>query len=322
MRKGCVVAIVLIGVLAMGTIADAGPKISASVDGVRGFGYTSYIVPEFRTTERLERERKFPLDVFVTRLNVGVEGAFSGGTPWRLLIDIGKSVNDPGDLMEDTGWVIGDVGDHSAKYLDVESGVELGVWLIDISGRMVFYRRPGFRLEGVLGYGYRTLSYEAFGAEGWLFDPGIEFSEDEALKAHDYEVTYHMPYVGMGARMLLMQTLTIDTELSYSPRTSAKDRHDDHVMHFKTSESDCSGKTIIIALDTIWAPHRGGSGLNWFVGIGTEINYTTTEGDQTQIWFGDDLFTEEDDTGRREPNIFAEIKSSTQSIYLRFGAEL
>jgi len=38
MHKGCVVAIVLIAVLTMGTVTDAGPKISVGVDGVRGFG--------------------------------------------------------------------------------------------------------------------------------------------------------------------------------------------------------------------------------------------------------------------------------------------
>jgi hypothetical protein len=125
----------------------------------------------------------------------------------------------------------------------------------------------------------------------------------------------------VGTRVQPSPAWAIDAELSYSPRTLAKD-HDDHIKRFKTSEADCTGRTIKSTLGVNWAPRREGDGLRWFVGVGAEIIHTTTDGHQVQSWYGDDPYTEEDDTGTRSPSIKTEIKSTCGSVCMRFGIEL
>ena len=316
-RYVAVAAVVLI----LSASAYAGPKISVHMDGVKMFGSTLYVVPEIRGTDYYERELEFPLNPLMGRLNVGVEGTFSGGTPWRFLFDIRKNINDPGSPMTDTGWVGGSGEEgRTQKYLLIESDAELGAWMADVSARLVFYRHPRFNLEGILGYGYRTLSYEMFGQCGWVGDPSIEYSYFEGEKVIEYDITYHVPYAGIGSRIDLSPAWGISAELTYSPRAMAK--HDeDIIVRNRTTEADCSGKMIASKLGITWTPRQAGDGLGWFVGAGADIFYATTDGDQAQSWYGDDWETGDDydDTGRYEPSIDTEIKSTCGSIYVRAG---
>jgi hypothetical protein len=328
----CAVAIVLIAVLTMGTVTDAGPKISVGVDGVRGFGYTDYsilvceYIPEYMYTFCAESELEFPINPFMARLFMDVDGAFPGGTPWGLHVDVAKNINDPGGPMKDSDWFSSPGSEIRTQFSYTESDAQLGAWFLDFNGRVVFYRHPRFSLEGILGYKYQKLTYEMFGVDGWVLygNERMYYTEYEGINVLDYEITYSIPYVGMGTHIHPAQTWVIYTELSYSPKTSAKDL-DDHLLRFKTSESDCSGKSLIGVLDFTWAPSHDGEGLSWFIGIGGDFIYTTTEGLQTQSWYGDDPITpdpEDDETGTSLPNIDTDIKRWSQEVYVRVGANL
>jgi hypothetical protein len=294
------------------------------------FGHTTYMItvceyiPEYMITVCGESELEFPMNPFLACLSVDVEGAFAGGTPWGFLLEIRRNVNDPGNPMKDSDWFSVPAQNYREKYIYTESDAELGAWFLDFSGRIAFYRHPIIVLEGILGYRYRNLSYEIFGVEGWELDlegERVPFKAYEGENVLDYDIRYHIPYVGMGACISPSPSWVIDTELIYSPKTSAKD-HDDHVLRFKTAESECSGKTFIGKLEVIWGPRRPEGRRSWFAGIGAELVHISTEGDQVQTWYGDDPMTPGyDDTGERYSNIDTEITSSCQSVYVRMGRE-
>ena len=329
MKRGMVFLEVILGAVLLTAAAGARPEVSVDAGLGRMFGNTTYkisiceYIPSHSVTACAKSELEFPLNVWLADFNLGVDGKISGGTGWRALLKMSTNIGDPGEKMKDSDLVSVPDWGLSQVFSYTESDAEADVLMIDLSGRVAFFSRPRLRLEAVLGYTHERFSYEIFGVEGWQLDPGsgerVSFSLYEGINVLDYEVTYNVPYLGISVRALPGRRVKIDAEFLYSPRASAED-HDDHLLRFKTADSDCDGNAYMGSLEVIWAPQRFAGGLGWSFGVGADLKYVTTEGDQTQRWYGDDPADPSvDETGLVIGGIDTEIVGSHQTFFFRAG---
>lgn len=331
MRKSIALAAVALGILVPATAAGARPRVSMGAGGGKMLGHTTYkismceYVPDYYVNVCAESELEFPLDVWLADFKLGVEGTISGSTAWRIDLAVGTNIGDPGNPMKDSDVISVPEWGASEKFSYTESDSETDVLVTDLSGRVAFFARPRLRLEAVLGYAYESFSYEIFGVEGWQLNPEtgerVLFSLYEGVNVLDYKVTYHVPYLGISMRGAPARRMTVDAQLLYSPRASAEDR-DDHILRKKTAESDCRGRAYMGSLEATWRPYRRPGGLSWSVGIGVDLVYVSTEGDQTQRWYGDDpVDPSVDETGLVIGGIDTEIVGSHQTLFFRAGVE-
>jgi hypothetical protein len=310
-------------------MASGGIDFSAKVDCRRMFGHTTYYIsftefdPVYGVNVKGESELEFPLDVFMAGIDVAVGGELEKGKPWSIILGFRKEINDPGNDMKDSDWIgVPEMGIRE-KFSYTESDSELDALILHINGRIGFFVHPRFTLEGVLGYRYQKFSYEIFGVSGWQLDEELNrfyFNEYQGVNVLGYQVSYHLPYLGLATRIDASSTFTIDAELAFSPLTLATDR-DDHILRNRLAEGSCRGISFTFGLNAIWTFTRPESRMGWYVGIGFEFMKITTDGDQDQSWYGDDPLTLDDDTGLRYTGINQEINSGNQSILFLLGCQ-
>lgn len=327
MRLSNLVWLTVVTCLAWPCLSWADLGLSGSLCTYRTFGHTDYeisiteFVPEAGTDYSLESELEFPLDTFMAGVDVSISGEFLANTPWSLNLDLRKNLNDPSNSMDDTDRIGIPAQNIWVTISSTESEAELSALILDVNWTLGFIRHADFTLGGMLGYRYHDFSFEIFGVKGWQLDENwarVYFDELQGVNVLDYDVTYHMPYIGLAGELNAPPKLALSGRIAYSPETRAEDR-DDHILRNKLATSDCDGTSVMASIKGILFLSEPGQGLLWHVALGGEIVKIDTDGHQDQTWYGDDPISEEDDTGLRIGGIDDTMTSSFQTVSVSVG---
>ena len=260
--------------------------VGFSVDTQKLLGHTTYqikfseYIPEIESDVKGESELEFPLDVFLVGASMTFKGEFKTGEPWGLNLGISKNVNDPSGYMKDTDWIQLPKYNIHTKFSFTESDAKLEALILYVEGRFGLVKRPNFVLELLGGYQFRDFSFEIFGVRGWQ---GIEwqnmhrFDTLQAVNVGDYDVTYHIPYGGMGAYLQFSPRVGWEVKCAVSPNVSVSD-HDDHILRHKTADGDCSGWALKAGTDLRWIVFKTSNKSNWFLGLGFDFLKIDTNG--------------------------------------------
>ena len=325
------VRMLLAAVLLMGmpTLTSAGGiKVSADVDVHKMFGDTDYHInlceyyPDEGLTLCVDSELGFPLDMYLASVDLEAAGKIGAMRPWSLEVTVQKNLSDPKETMTDKDWLSVPEQGYQLTISDTESDAEIDAMIVDVSGRVGLVATPAVTLEALAGYRYMDFSFEILGVRGWYLDGNLNRVYYEAFKGEnvlDYDVTFSLPYVGVASHMAVSPELGFDIEAAYCPSATAED-FDDHVLRNKSAEAKCTGSAFLGNVEAAYRMGRSTSRMSWRISLGLDFVSIDTEGDQDQIFYGDDPGTPGlDETGLRFDNIDDEITSSTMSLYMKVG---
>lgn len=300
---------------------NTGINVGICIDEMKGdttyhIGGTEFI-PEIDTDLTWESELEFPLDTYLVGIKSSVKGKFQGN-PWSLNFSAHKNVSEPWQTMKDSDWFGLPEYGLREKWSYTESDAELNASILDVNGRLGFPIHPKTVLEGILGYKRQKFSYEISGVRGWQVtgEEIVYFSEYKGVNVGDYDITYHLPYLGVAIKMLSPKSI-FNAEIVFSPEASSNDR-DDHILRNKLSRSNCEGTAFMGGINGCVMLNQKASKINWFLEFGFNFMKISTDGYQEQSWYGDDPISEEDDTGTKISGINNKITSKQRTIFILF----
>jgi hypothetical protein len=184
--------------------------------------------------------------------------------------------------MKDSDWVENDDAvewgfPHAGRDIYTESDAQLQGTIFDMNYAYHFRLNNSWTLGPMVGVRYQELEYDIYGYRGYWYSRAIS-STDKAL---EYEITYKIPYIGVGSDLLFGKNTQFQLNLTigYSDWAKAEDR-DDHILRYKLSEGDCQGEAYLIKLNLDWKFYP-----NWILGLGAEYVDIDTSGVQHQSWY-------------------------------------
>jgi hypothetical protein len=161
----------------------------------------------------------------------------------------------------------------------------------------------------LVGYKYENFNYDIIGVRD-LFTGESYYLGQKVL---DYEVKYHIPYLGLrwdyfgdgvNSDIQFLDTWGISVQICGAPYIRAKDR-DDHILRNKVMEGKTKGYGLLIGLNTVLKTKK-----NWTWRLGLDYTKILTDGKQSQYWYGNDPAGPGDETGSRIEDINLHIDSS------------
>ena len=227
-------------------------------------------------------ELKFPLDVNMLSMGSSIEME-----RWSVRINVKKSISDDAGKMEDSDW--GYWYEDGCSYcsrdsLDIfsESDAKLDAWIADINFQFEFYKtrwaKPGLSLFMNYGYIYENYNYDVYDVDQWYPSYESYFGTDGGHdivngKALAYKITYHIPYIGIGAN-LNINKFSIEQALAYAPYVFVRDR-DNHLLRNKTSMGKLEGNAVMLYME-------GRYDITSFLFAALSVDYTKIEAKGTQ----------------------------------------
>ena len=218
---------------------------------------------------------EWPLDIWLARIDAGIDI----GSSWRINAVVKKNINDPGDNMKDSDWII-------PGRLDIFSESEISdfdalIWDIDVE--WVFMKRQVWEIYAGFGYQYQNFEYEAQGIYQYSPSglPGVEAYGDGSVSI-TYEMTHRMPYFLMGTDFQVTPNFTLAGSFAYSPWVDAADE-DFHLARTPVlvSQGDMDGDGYMI---DVAGTYRFLS--SWFLKAGFHYLRIAVDGSQNQSFGG------------------------------------
>jgi outer membrane protease len=301
----------------------SGVDLRTGIGSQMMIGHTTYHIKfitfnqEMESDVKSDSELEFPLDVFMLTGNVGLEGKLKGGKHWGVKLAVSKNINHPGGYMKDSDWISIPKDNINAKFSYTESDAQLNALLICLEGHLGLVRKARLNIDLVGGYEYQNFSFEILGIRGWQgfnLSERIYFDAYQDTNVLDYDITYKIPYLGTAIRYQAIPQLNWEALLAVSPHTQVRD-HDDHLLRFKTADSECSGWALKVGTDIRWNLFGTPTSSNWSFTFGFYYTQISTKGSQAQTWYGDDPASPDfDDTGGKAAGINQKITSNQMAI--------
>lgn len=229
-------------------------------------------------------ELEFPLNNFLAGISLIIGSRHEKNpsqTRGRFSLIWLRVVQEAAGTMKDSDWVENDAAfgepPHAGTDIYTESDAQLRGSIFDVNYAYHFRLNNSWSLGPMIGYRSQYLEYDIYGFRGYDYDRPISSTE----KALEYEITYKIPYIGLGSDLLFGKNSQFQLHfiLAYSDWAKAEDR-DDHVLRYKLSESDCEGEAYLIKVNLDWSFYR-----NWLLGLGAEYVDIDTSGRQHQSFY-------------------------------------
>jgi len=268
---------------------------------------------------RVDSELEFPLEFYLAGVGLELAGRLPSGLPWSVGGSIHTSLSDPSGYVKDSDWLTATLYGFTEQFSYTDSDAKGSAFLLDLAAKMGVYHHPKASVSGMAGLKYQKFDYDVLGVKGWQLDSlgnkfYFEAYKDELVGT--YEVSYKMPYFGLTFWSLLGSKLELDAKGAFAPRVFATDL-DDHVLRNKTGEGDCSGTGYWFGGSLSWPIISSDNVPVLVIGSGVEYSKISTDGDQTQTWYGDDPITsDEDEKGMVISGINYEMESEQLAITL------
>jgi hypothetical protein len=268
---------------------------------------------------------EFPLDAVLLGGEASIELHSKGKRNWTFELGIFTNLNDPGSVMKDYDWYKGPtaVGYFDGKFSYTESKAEMTYTLFTAKGEKRIASSEKFALYGYVGYRYQKISQDIIGYDGWQIDifedPSFTkvYGSDDTVKALLYEVTYKGPLFGMEYDFYFTPTISAGIEAAAIP-TSVFD-YDNHLLRNKDGKADGTGVGFLSSVFMHLELWRIGQSGHISFDIEGELFTARVSTKQVQEWYGDDGFTEGDDTGIIIRNIPHDVRSTQFNLGLKLG---
>ena len=202
-------------------------------------------------------------------------------TKARLCLTWLRVVKKTAGTMKDSDWIENDAAygepPHAGRDIYTESDAQLQGTIFDMNYAHHFRLNNSWTLGPMVGVRYQELEYDIYGYRGYWYNRAISSTE----KALEYEITYKIPYIGVGSDLLFGKNIQFQLNLTiaYSDWTKAEDR-DDHILRYKLSEGYCQGEAYLIKGNLDWRFYP-----NWILGLGAEYVDIDTSGRQHQSFY-------------------------------------
>jgi hypothetical protein len=231
-------------------------------------------------------ELEFPLDVYM----FSVTGAVQFAEKWRVSAGVKSNITEDAGEMKDSDWgyyfLRGDAWAEKDT-LDIysKSDAELNAFIWDINLGYNFYEKSNWSFIAGLGYIRQKFDYEIRDLDQWYPSDSYYFGVDSphdyvSGKVLEYEVTYSIPYVEIGAQLNVKDKFSVEASLGYSPIISVDDE-DQHLLRSKVNKGDCDGAAILVSLEG-----RYDFLNNWFLTL--QFDYTKIDADgESKAYFYD-----------------------------------
>ena len=235
-----------------------------------------------------ESELEFPLNNLMAGVSL-VIGSRHEKNPnqtkgWFSLTWLGV-VNEPAGTMKDSDWVENDAAydepPHAGRDMYTESDAQLKGTILDINYAYHFRVNSSWSLGPMIGYRSQYFEYEIYGYRGIYWTTPVSGPG----KVLAYEITYKIPYIGLGSDLLFGKDsqFRLHLTIAYSDRVKAEDR-DDHILRYLLLEGDCEGEAYLIKINLDWRFYP-----NWLLGLGVEYVDIDTSGVQHQSFYAGSL---------------------------------
>lgn len=238
-------------------------------------------------------ELVFPLDVTM----LGVQAAYRLDR-FRLTGEVKKNISSASGEMEDSDWgtwyywpdLARDVFQrdpiraYEIDTLDIysESDAVLDALIAQVAVEYRLIERPRWSLNATLGYRYQNFVYDVYDVNQWYPSASYYTGMPERMydvscqgKVLEYEITYHIPYLGAQFTGTITDRIRIKILGGYAPYVKAHDR-DDHLIsrtpHY--SLSDYEGDAVMYGLGM-----EGSLTKHWNLGCAYDVLDISTEGD-------------------------------------------
>lgn len=261
---------------------------------------------------------EFPLNCFRIGLKTRL-GQDYLPRPWDVRLSMYTNINDPSAKMLDHDWITWPTSGFDGKFSYTESDVDMRSFEIDLNGRW-YVMHPGAFLVGPwTGFRLQYFSQDVIGFDGWQIDYNTQPFSRQYFSDSRLGIKYHVTWlqfpVGLAWRLPAGRVLSGDFHVAMVPCWFSD--YDDHVLRNKDAEA--SGLGFGFDARSSWDIAMGATPLS--LRAETGFLYLKASGDQTQTWYGDDPFTEGDDTGKSSENVPHEVKTSQfdMSLTLVFG---
>jgi len=161
----------------------------------------------------------------------------------------------------------------------------------------------------LIGYKYENFKYDITGVRDLLTGESSYLGQ----KVLDYEVKYHIPYLGLrwyyftdviDKDIQFLETWGVNVQVCGAPYVKVEDR-DDHILRNKVMQGKAKGYGLLIGLNTFLTTKN-----NWIWGLGLDYTGIWTDGKQNQYWYGNDPAGAGDETGSSIEDINLQIESS------------
>ncbi len=277
MKKTYPILVILIIFLASITVIAADIDISyGSLDG-----YTTYIIEE---ENNYKSKLDFPLNVNIVKMRIEND---------QFELNFGSSFSRKyAGTFYDTDWYK-IKGDEESIYdtwdIYSESKAELKAYYIDCNLSLLHKVKKNRDFKVNIGYKYQNYDFIIHDVTQWgsFYDREDIFTNPGNVL--DYEVNYHIPYLGMEFKES-KEKHSASLSFSYSPIVTVNDR-DDHLLRNKLSKIEASGRAINIGSEYTYSLKKN-------ITLLVNLNFTDiyTAGKQVQKDYHENILFEDIDS--------------------------
>lgn len=271
-----------------------------------------------------QSELEYPLDAFLAGFRYRHEFTPAMERYWGLNLGVWTNFTRPGGEMEDSDWFGQRTSSGTSsssvlykfsytrsraevRWYGGEAGADFGSY--PLLSRPVRY---GLALRA------EHLSYRMFGAQGWQRMPGqaataIDSHRGELVLV--YRLLRIMPR--LTADMLLADGRAFSWKAAASGAPALAMDYDDHVLRRKDSETLAFGFEAGISSEIRWRLSGRTS-----LAASADLAYFRAKGKMDQHFYGDDPYTEDDETGLSIPDVVNRIIGLGGGLSLGFRYSL
>ncbi len=270
----------------------------------RSFGSSKYTI-KFNIAEDVKgtSELEFPMDGYLCGVRLSLGTDLPRNHDIRFYLDGTMSMTDPKNPMTDIDRVrlaFKDIqltwssteSEAKAKGYDIDVGVAAAL-ISKVTDEYAAWFRLGF------GYRYRKVSHEIYGVDGWQLDENLErvyFNVLADTCVLEYEVELRAPYFFFDFQATNRNRLAFIGQAGYAPNAIVED-YDDHILRMKRMTGNCKGYAILGEASIRYFFEEQNDRPRMFVSVKADVLYSSANGYQKQVWYGDEPGTEEDETG-------------------------
>ncbi len=258
---------------------------------------------------------EFPLRNPVVGVSMRLSRPRTVRYPLAATLTVATDIGDPSAKMRDGDWWLSGNG-SDFKFSYTESEPKLSYLLVNLEARVTLPNDSRFRFDLVGGARYTRIVQDIDNFVGWQYDTLFNFYElDGHTRALYYRITYVSPFVGLRLYKGNPHTARFHIQAALAP-THVSDV-DDHFLRHKYATAAGWGEGVI-AESGLRIPLQKSNLQSSFLEFKLKFNYVHASPKQTQSWYGDDPYTDEDDTGNSAHGVPHEITLTE----LNFGVKL
>lgn len=280
-------------------------------------GQTSYTLQTSNVKSYLE----FPLNV----ITGGIKFIFLTNNMWDYKLGISTNISSPSGVMEDYDWYR-DIGSPDILFSYTESKPEISYYEFKGESIRELIKKDNLNLDLTLAYRYQYIQEKIDNFEGWQYQWNETIGTDGAFELYtisesntsalEYKIQYHRTSFGINSTWEytpLVFSIGIQPEFIF-----IKDE-DNHILRNKKSKSSGFGAGMTGRLGFRYYLNKSYNKHISYVSFEQKFSYLYAPIESTQVWYGDDPATAEDDTGTVVSNIEHTIRSNQYCLSLSAG---